>query len=521
METHFPYVIIGAGPAGVQLSYFLGKAGLNHILVERSDRASDFFRTYPRHRKLLSINKVHTGIKDSETNLRWDWNSLLSDDYEPLLKERTAKYFPDAASFVDYLGDFVTRHDIEIATEFDVEGIDRNPASRRFEVRARDGRVLTADRLILATGLSLPWVPDIEGIEHAEHYASVSVDPGDFVNKRVLIIGKGNSAFETAENLIETAASIHLVSPSPVRFAWQTHFVGNLRAVNNNFLDTYLLKTQNAVLDATIARIEKVGDEFAVTFGYTHAHGEVETLRYDRIIACTGFRFDASSFSDRLRPELTPCGRLPKMTHEWESTSISDLFFAGTLMQYRDYKKCMSSFVHGFRYNVRALTHMLRGRYHGEAWPTTNVDPSVSSIRSAILGRVNRSSGIWLQPGFLADFIHVDLSAAGATYYSEIPFDYAREVLTTRGSWISSSLEYGRDHSFNPFSHERVHRSDVAHATSSAFLHPVVRYFVDGEQVAEHHIIEDLAGVWEEAEHIEPLESFLRQCLLVNTCAAE
>jgi cation diffusion facilitator CzcD-associated flavoprotein CzcO len=218
METHFPYVIIGAGPAGVQLSYFLGKAGLNHILVERSDRASDFFRTYPRHRKLLSINKVHTGIKDSETNLRWDWNSLLSDDYEPLLKERTAKYFPDAASFVDYLGDFVTRHDIEIATEFDVEGIDRNPASRRFEVRARDGRVLTADRLILATGLSLPWVPDIEGIEHAEHYASVSVDPADFVNKRVLIIGKGNSAFETAENLVETAASIHLVSPSPSSF---------------------------------------------------------------------------------------------------------------------------------------------------------------------------------------------------------------------------------------------------------------------------------------------------------------
>ncbi len=36
------------------------------------------------------------------------------------------------------------------------------------------------------------------------------MDPEEFTDRRVLIIGKGNSALETADNLVETAAVIHV-----------------------------------------------------------------------------------------------------------------------------------------------------------------------------------------------------------------------------------------------------------------------------------------------------------------------
>ena len=45
---------------------------------------------------------------------------------------------------------------------------------------------------------------------------------------------------------------MHVAGPSPLRLAWKTHYVGHLRAVNNNFLDTYQLKSQNAVLDGSM-----------------------------------------------------------------------------------------------------------------------------------------------------------------------------------------------------------------------------------------------------------------------------
>jgi len=126
----------------------------------------------------------------------------------------------------------------------------------------------------------------------------------------VLVIGKGNSAFETAENLIETAAVIHVAGPSSLRLAWKTHYVGHLRAVNNNFLDTYQLKSQNAILDGTVRSIEAHPEGgFRVHFAFTRADELVKELRYDRVISCTGFRFDDSILAPDCRPPMLHKGR--------------------------------------------------------------------------------------------------------------------------------------------------------------------------------------------------------------------
>lgn len=515
---HTTYAILGAGPAGVQLSYFLLRLGIDHVLLERGNTPGTFFRSFPRHRKLISINKIHTGSSDAEKNLRWDWNSLLSDENSPLLSEYSSRYFPQAEDFVAYLQGYVERHNIDIEYGFDVVEVSRKtesssgtPASgsERFLIRSHDGRRRSCDRLIVATGLSKGWVPEIPGVEHCEHYGKVSVRPQDFVAQRVLILGKGNSAFETADNLIETTASIHLASPTPLRMAWQTHFVGHLRAVNNNFLDTYQLKSQNAVLDASVQKIEKYGKQFRVTFEYAHANEEVETLTYDRIILCTGFKFDDSFFASSCRPLLTDCGKLPRMSSQWESENVPGLFFAGAVMQYRDYKRFMSAFIHGFRYNIRALTRMLELRYHETPWPSRAVRPLAEDVAQALLDRVNRSSAIWQQPGFLGDIVELKVGAGNADYFEEVPLDYAAECVMPAGHWLQLTMEYGTRKPVDPFCVDRVHREDVQGASDSTFLHPVVRYFADGALAAEHHVIEDLEAEWKEPEHALPLIEFV------------
>src|SRR5262247_2574888 len=96
MNKSLDYVIIGAGPAGLQAGYFLKKAGLSFKVLEAASEVGAFFRKFPRHRKLISINKVHTGYTDENVRLRWDWNSLLSDELSPLFREVSQRYFPDA-----------------------------------------------------------------------------------------------------------------------------------------------------------------------------------------------------------------------------------------------------------------------------------------------------------------------------------------------------------------------------------------------------------------------------------------
>ena len=58
-EKVFDYVIVGAGPAGLQLGYFMQQAGWSYLIVEAGNGPGQFFRTFPRHRKLISINKRH------------------------------------------------------------------------------------------------------------------------------------------------------------------------------------------------------------------------------------------------------------------------------------------------------------------------------------------------------------------------------------------------------------------------------------------------------------------------------
>jgi cation diffusion facilitator CzcD-associated flavoprotein CzcO len=264
----FDYLIIGAGPAGLQLGYFLEKANRNYLILEAGDSPGTSFQQFPRHRQLISINKVYTGYDNPEINLRWDWNSLLSDSEEMLFKNYSKNYFPDADHLVRYLHEFADRFQLNIQYGTKVIKIGKNDS---FQIIDSRGQIYLCKRLIIATGITKPYIPSIPGIELAENYKDVSIDPQDFINQKVLIIGKGNSAFETADALTDTTSLIHVASRQPVNMAWKTKYVGHLRAVNNNFLDTYQLKSQNVVIDATIAQIRRENDRFIVSFDYTIA----------------------------------------------------------------------------------------------------------------------------------------------------------------------------------------------------------------------------------------------------------
>lgn len=505
------YLIIGAGPAGLQLGYFLEKAGRDYLILDCGDSPGGFFGRFPRHRTLISINKVYTGFDDTELNLRWDWNSLLSDNDELLIKNYTKSYFPDADTLVRYLKDFAQHWRLKIRYRTNVVRISKDES---FKVVDEEGNLYTSERVIVATGVSKPYIPPIDGIELADNYVNVTIEPEEFVNKRVLIIGKGNSGFETAENLISTAASIHIASPHPLRMAWSTHYVGHLRAVNNNVLDTYQLKSQNAVIDASIDKIEKSGGEYLVSLSYTHANGEKEELRYDRVIVATGFKMDETIFDESCRPALAMGGKLPEQTSEWESSNVKGLYFAGTLMQQRDYKKTTSGFIHGFRYNIRAQHRMMEQKYHGEEWAKKEIAATAEGIVEAVIRRVNRSSALWQQFGFLCDVIVVGGQGPYAQYYEEMPSAYLHDIaLGRRPHYYTVSLEYGPEHAFgDPFNVVRVERNDVKNANMSNFLHPIIRRFAGPKLISEHHVIEDLAAQWTEDVHIEPLlKYFSRQ----------
>lgn len=75
---------------------------------------------YPRHRKLISINKINTGRRNHEFNLRHDWNSLLSNKPGLLFKRASSEFYPPADSLVFYLKMFEKELGLQVRYGVDI-----------------------------------------------------------------------------------------------------------------------------------------------------------------------------------------------------------------------------------------------------------------------------------------------------------------------------------------------------------------------------------------------------------------
>ena len=501
-------LIIGAGPAGIQASYFLKKHGISHKILEKGQRPGAFFEQYPRHRMLISINKKYTGSDHPEFNLRHDWNSLLSSE-GPKFTEYDDDLFPAADSLLKYLDDFVAQENIDITYNAEVSCIDKEHG--HFVVTLTDGSKHEAKNVIVATGFNLTNKPQVEGIEYAEDYSVMSVDKKDFINKRVLVIGKGNSAFETADHLAGVTSLIHMISPTPTRLAWQTHYVGNLRAVNNNILDMYQLKSQHAILDATIDKISKEGDKYRVDISYAHAEGETETLYYDTILCCAGFKLDNSIFSESCMPVTVMNGKYPQLSTGYESVNVPGLYFAGTLTHAHDYRKGTSGFIHGFRYNVQALTNILNHRLNNAEIDHKKIKRDVSDVTHYLLNRFNVVSSIWQQPSILAEVFKI--TDDNVEHYEAMPVNYAVEDYFNKDDVVLITFEYGDHIEGDIFKQARIARDNFANSQQSQFLHPVLRFYSQGKLTEEFHVIEDLEANWTVEEHYDHISSFISKVM--------
>lgn len=532
----YEYLIIGSGPAGLQTAYFLKKYNKEYIIIEKSNESGSFFKKHPIHRKLISINKVHTGSTNKEFNLRHDWNSLLSDDDSLLFKKYTTEYFPHADIMVKYLNDFQTKNKLNVSFNTNVTKINKL-SNNLFEIRTSKG-VFKCKKLIVATGLFKP--NKSTNVEGAIVYSDLTTDKSKFENKNVLILGQGNSAFETADYLIDTSSIIHIAGNGPLKFAWQTHYPGHLRAVNNNFLDTYQLKTQNGLIsykkDEKIV-VQKKDNKYYI-FGFDVSNvgnnnniktdlfnaitlkeiteNMKEQIGYDYVIDCTGFTVDNSIFGN-IKPDNN--GKVPLLKSNFESKNINNLFFAGILSQEISYKKSSGPFIHGFRYLVKSMIKI----------DTNNINTSKikneTELVEKILYRLNTSSGLYQMFNCLCDIIIIEGNKI--TYLEEIPIKYVENIYVPKyKKVIIVKFNYGnyggvieKTNSIGDatyvFGINRAIGADKEKAHLSDFLHPVFILYKDHKEILTFHLSENLLFEFKLKDtHIDPLQKFIKSTLL-------
>lgn len=219
--------VVGAGPYGLSVAAHLKRAGIAaHVFGE----PMAFWRhNMPKGMILRSPWRA--------THLSDPGRALSLEAYASSCGIDSGKALP-LEKFVAY-GEWFQRHAVPDVDRRAVRLIDT--ARNGFRLRLADGDILSADRVIVATGLlNQDYRPPLFQhlppalVSHTSEHADLSA----FRGKRVAVVGRGQSACESAALLDEAGAAAEIISHGAI------HWLG----VSTNAAGTTLRRRLREVL---------------------------------------------------------------------------------------------------------------------------------------------------------------------------------------------------------------------------------------------------------------------------------
>jgi hypothetical protein len=480
-------IILGAGPAGLQCGYYFKKHNIPYIIIERNQICGSFFAQYPLSGGLISINKKYTGSDNPEFNLRHDWNSLINDE-GLLFTNYSDDFYPKRKELVTYLNDFKEKNELNVMFNTPIYKIDKQEDKYILHVKSTN-TYFECKKLIVSTGLSKMVYPNIQlnvkdKIKHygeySRHHFIKKKNLDEFKNKKVLIIGGGNASYELANIINEVSSSITILCRKEQKdWALSSHYTGDVRSQYLPFLDTFYLKSLNAIdyvnvpPDTIINQYETNG-EYTINSVDKKYDGLSPYHPFGKIIFCTGWKFDESIFNFNIN--LTDNAKYPKIRKNYESENNKNLFFIGSLMHSLDHKKSSGGFIHGFRYLIYQFIKINYSIPIDKVVFSINSDEDIHKFIKHIMYRINTSSAIYQLYGVMGDIFYYNVKEKQLIYYGDVLVDMRNYTFTDDIICFILTLEYGEQKIENIKELGR-RISSIGYENKATLLHPVLKVY--------------------------------------------
>jgi len=403
---YYDVVVVGSGPGGLQTSHCLSQLGVDHAVISQDEAPGGMFRRFPIFERLISWTKPDAPVERGSREYEWyDHNSLLGDPgtgaLTPEFMDRSFDV-PSRAEMEAALVAFTERAGVQVRYGCRWSGTRQDGDAFALETDHGEYRCRFA---VFAIGVTQPWTPPIRGSELATHYVGTR-PASNYRDKRVVIIGKRNSAFEVGNGLLPWARELVLVSPRPVQLELLPHSPLRLR-----YLQPYEEYVRGGagtyVVNAAIQQIERADGGLRVVAEGTTWPGRLE-FDADEVILATGFEAPLGDLRE-LGVATVLNDRIPALSPFFESLSAPGLFFAGNITAgSRGIRKHgvgpNSTSVNGFRYNARVLAEHLAERL-GIARPRPRLERD--DLVPFLLRELSRAPELWIQKTFLGRVVSV------------------------------------------------------------------------------------------------------------------
>jgi putative flavoprotein involved in K+ transport len=197
-----PYVVvIGGGQGGIALGARLRQLGVDHVVLDRHARPGDQWRS--RYKSLCLHDPV--------------WYDHLP--YLPF--PRNWPVFAPKDKIGDWLEMYTRVMEVNYWGSTTAKTATWDDATKEWTVTVdRDGEevVLHPKQLVFALGVSgkpnIPAIPGQDVFRGEQHHSSQHPGPDDYKDKKVVVIGSNNSAFDICGALWEVGADVTMVQRS-------------------------------------------------------------------------------------------------------------------------------------------------------------------------------------------------------------------------------------------------------------------------------------------------------------------
>lgn len=529
-------IILGAGPAGIQLGYFMNKSKISYLIIEKNNCAGSFFEKFPHSKELISINKKYTGSDNIDFNLRHDWNSLLNDE-NFYFKEYSSDYFPNSNDLQKYLYDFSCKFNLNIKYNLEINKIDK--INDIFYLYNDENLIYKCKKLIIASGLSKKIMPNIKYTEESKNkifhyddfdnnYFKKEENLLNFCNKNIVILGGGNSSFELANILLNYCATITIVSKNKIleNSSMITKYSGSLRMKYLGFLDNFYLKSLGAIVEDIKKEnflnhnyIQINDSSFEFVFLKNNESKDIDKIMginipkgiIDYFICCTGWGFNDSIFNFNI--EKTINNKYPKIDSNYQSTNINNLFFIGSLMHSHDYKISSGGFIHGFRYLIKLFMSLnYKVPYKFTTFVFNGSLDIYDKLAKYIQYRLNTSSDLYQMHSVLCDSFYFNAKENKIYYFENITKNIANNYAVIKSkNYVNVYLQNNTIYENKKFDVRNVNDFDI----KSTFIHARFEIHFENRKTIIESMPEQLYLNFESSDYFHRIKDILKICPLI------
>lgn len=196
LQAEVDVVIIGGGQAALSTAYFLKRKKISFIILDNQQRAGGAWLHAWQSLRLFSPNS---------------WSSLSG-----WMMPTTADTYPTRDEVIAYLSAYEQRYQFPVLRPVQVDHLEQQQGD--LNVYAGD-RYWRAKAVVSATGTwGQPYIPKYQGVENFE---GLQLHSADYVNaeptknKRVLVVGGGNSGAQILAEVSKVAETTWVTMTPP------------------------------------------------------------------------------------------------------------------------------------------------------------------------------------------------------------------------------------------------------------------------------------------------------------------